>query len=127
MAAEHDLAQPRAWSMGVAGWCLAENGEPEAGLALVTQAIAAMHAMHSRHFLAYLLGLLAAVHFKAGHDAQAMEAVQDGLVGRRPRGTLLQRRAFRLRGELLARASGAARKRRPHSMPPSRSLRNKAP
>src|SRR5438445_114342 len=51
MATEHDLAQPRAWSMGVAGWCAAENGGLEEGLALATQAIAAMQAIHSRHFL----------------------------------------------------------------------------
>ena len=106
MAAEHDLAQPRAWSMGVAGWCLAQNGEPEAGLALVTQAIAAMQAMHSRHFLAYLLGLLAAVHFKAGHDAQAMEAVQEGLVEAEATGERFYKaELLRMRGELLARAS----------------------
>ena len=106
MAAEHDLAQPRAWSMGVAGWCLAQNGEPEAGLALVTQAIAAMHAMHSRHFLAYLLGLLAAVHFTAGRDAQALEAVQEGLVVAEATGErFYNAELLRLRGELLARTN----------------------
>ena len=31
MATEHDLAKPRAWSMGVAGWCIAENGDPDRG------------------------------------------------------------------------------------------------
>src|SRR4029077_19412836 len=51
MATEHELAQPKAWSMGVAGWCVAENGDLEEGLALATQAIAAMQAIHSRHFL----------------------------------------------------------------------------
>ena len=34
MASEHDLAQPKAWSMSVAGWCAAENGDVERGLAL---------------------------------------------------------------------------------------------
>ena len=37
MATEHDLAQPRAWSMGVAGWCVAENGDLDRGLALLTR------------------------------------------------------------------------------------------
>jgi adenylate cyclase len=32
MATEHDLAQPKAWSMGVAGWCIAHNGDLEEGL-----------------------------------------------------------------------------------------------
>src|SRR5207248_2184512 len=78
VATEHDLAQPKAWGMGVAGWCIAQNGDLTEGLALATQAIAAMQAIHSRHFLHYLVGLLADVHFKAGHEAEAMKAVQDG-------------------------------------------------
>ena len=45
MAAEHDLAQPRAWSMGVAGWCVAENGDLDRGLVLATQAIATLQAI----------------------------------------------------------------------------------
>jgi hypothetical protein len=51
MATEHDLAQPKALSMGVAGWCAAETGTGERGLALATQAITAMHAINSRHSL----------------------------------------------------------------------------
>ena len=104
MAAEHDLAQPKAWSMGIAGWCLAQNGELEEGLALATQAIASMHEIHSRHFLAYMLGLLADVHFKAGHDAQAMKVVQDGLAVAEATGErFYSAELLRLRGELLAR------------------------
>ncbi len=104
IAAEHDLAQPKAWSMGIAGWCLAESGELEEGLALATQAIAAMQEIDSRHFLTYLLGLLADVHFKAGHDAQAMKAVQDGLAAAEATGECFYNaELFRLRGELLAR------------------------
>ena len=100
MATEHDLAQPKAWSMGVAGWCIAENGDPGRGLVLATQAIATMHAIQSRHFLAYLLGLLADMQLKAGHHGEAMKAVEEGLA-------LAERfysaELHRLRGELLAR------------------------
>ncbi len=88
MATEHDLAQPKAWSMGVAGWCIAENGDPGRGLVLATQAIATMHAIQSRHFLAYLLGLLADMQLKAGHHGEAMRAVEEGLATGR---ALLQR------------------------------------
>jgi len=110
MAAEHDLAQPRAWSMGIAGWCLAEHGELDQGVALATDAIAAMQAIHSRHFLAYLLGLLASVHFKAGNDAQAMQAVQDGLAAAEATGErFYNAELFRLRGELLARTPSGRR------------------
>ena len=79
MATEHDLAQPRAWSMGVAGWCIAENGDLDRGLSLATQAIATLQAIQSRHFSAYLLGLLADTHLKAGHHVEAMKAVEEGL------------------------------------------------
>jgi predicted ATPase len=92
--------------MGIAGWCLAENGELEEGLALATQAIATMHEIHSRHFLAYMLGLLADVHFKAGHDAQALKVVQDGLAAAEATGErFYSAELLRLRGELLARTS----------------------
>jgi predicted ATPase/DNA-binding winged helix-turn-helix (wHTH) protein len=105
MATEHELAQPKAWSMGVVGWCVAENGDLEEGLALATQAIAAMQAIHSRHFLPYLLGLLADVHFKAGHEAAAMKAVEDGLATAEATGErFYSAELLRLRGELLARS-----------------------
>jgi DNA-binding winged helix-turn-helix (wHTH) protein/predicted ATPase len=108
MATEHDLAQPKAWSMGVAGWCIAETGDLEEGLACTTQAIAAMQVIHSRHFLSYLLGLLADVHLKAGHGAEAMKAVKDGLATAEATGErFYNAELFRLRGELLARLPGA--------------------
>jgi len=50
LAAEHDLAMPRAWSTGVIGWCAAETGDPDRGITLLTEAIAALQAAHSRHF-----------------------------------------------------------------------------
>jgi DNA-binding winged helix-turn-helix (wHTH) protein/predicted ATPase len=107
VAAEHELAQPKAWSMGIAGWCLAQSGETEEGLALATQAIAAMQAIQSRHFLVYLLGLLADVHLEAGHDHEAMKAVQDGLATAEATGErFYNAELFRLRGELLARTPG---------------------
>ncbi|HEY6993891.1 MAG TPA: AAA family ATPase [Xanthobacteraceae bacterium] len=105
MATEHDLAQPKAWSMGVAGWCVAQNGDLEEGLALATQAISAMQTIHSRHFLPYLLGLLADVRFKAGHEAEAMKAVRDGLATAEATGErFYSAELLRLRGELLARS-----------------------
>jgi adenylate cyclase len=104
MATEHDLAQPKAWSMGLAGWCLAENGDLDRGLALATQAIAAMQAMQSRHFLAYLLGLLADTHLKAGHHAAATTAVDDGLAVAEATGErFYSAELHRLQGEVWAR------------------------
>jgi hypothetical protein len=48
-----------AWSMGVAGWCTAENGDPDRAIAQIAQAVGRMQSIQSRHFLCYLLGLLA--------------------------------------------------------------------
>jgi len=38
---------------------LLKMGDPDRGIALAIQALAAMRAIQSRHFLCYLLGLLA--------------------------------------------------------------------
>ncbi len=87
--------------MGVAGWCAAETGDLDRGLALTAQAIATMQAIQSRHFMAYLLGLLADSHLKAGHPVEAMKAVEEGLaMAERFYGAELHR----MRGELLARS-----------------------
>jgi DNA-binding winged helix-turn-helix (wHTH) protein/predicted ATPase len=107
LATEHGLAQPKAWSMGVAGWCVAENGDPEDGAALAMQAIDEMRKIHSRHFLPYLFGLLADVHFKVGHGVEAMKAVEDGLATAEATGErFYNAELFRLRAELLARLPG---------------------
>jgi len=62
------------------GRAIAENGNPDRGIALAMQALAAMQAIQSRHFLCYLLGLPADACPKAGRHAEAMKAVEDGLV-----------------------------------------------
>jgi predicted ATPase len=90
--------------MGVAGWCVAENGDLDRGLALATQAIATLQAIQSRHFSAYLLGLLADTHLKAGHHVEAMKAVEEGLAMADATGEhFYSAELHRLKGELLAR------------------------
>ena len=104
MATEHDLAQPKAWSMSVAGWCAVENGDVDRGLALGTQAIGAMQAIHSRHFLVYMLGLLADAQLKAGRHTEAMKTVDEALALADSTGECFyDAELHRLRGELLAR------------------------
>jgi DNA-binding winged helix-turn-helix (wHTH) protein/predicted ATPase len=106
IATEHDLALPRAWSMGVSGWCVAENGDPDRGIALLTQAIAAMQAMQSRHFMGYLLGLLADAHIKAGHHPAAMKVVEEGIAMADATGEhFYTAELHRLQGELCAHSS----------------------
>jgi len=106
LAAEHGLAQPQAWSMGVAGWCAAENGDPVRGAVLATQAVATMRAIQSRHFLPYLYGLLTQVHLLAGQYDDAMKAGEDGIAIAKATGEhFYSAELHRLRGELLTRMS----------------------
>ena len=103
LASEHDLALPDAWSTGVLGWCKVVSGDAEGGVALLSEAIAALNATQSRHFLSYLLGLLAQAQIAAGNHAAAMQAVEEGIAlasasGERYYGAELHR----LRGELLS-------------------------
>ena len=83
------------------GWCAAENGDLDRGIALLTEAITRLKATQSRHTMAYLLGLLADVQLKAGHDADAMKAVEDGITAGGERYYMAE--LHRLHGELLAR------------------------
>jgi predicted ATPase len=88
----------------VLGWCVAETGDPDRGLGLLTEAIAALRATHSRHFLSYLVGLLAEAQMKAGQHADAMKAVDDGIALADARGErYYSAELHRLHGELLAR------------------------
>ncbi len=107
IATEHDLAQPRAWSMGVAGWCTAVNGQLEHGLSLATQAIADMRTIQSRHFLPYLLGLLADVYLKAERLTEGLTTVDEAFATAEATGEqFYSAELHRLRGELLARMPG---------------------
>jgi DNA-binding winged helix-turn-helix (wHTH) protein/predicted ATPase len=104
LATEHGLAQPQAWSRGVAGWCAVQQGEAARGVELAKQAVATMQAIQSRHFLAYLYGLLADAHLKAGQPADAMKAVDAGLAMAEATGECFySAELHRLRGDLLAR------------------------
>jgi DNA-binding winged helix-turn-helix (wHTH) protein/predicted ATPase len=105
IARDHELAIPAAWSTGVLGWCAAESGDPDRGIALLTEAIAALQATQSRRSICYLLGLLAEAHLKAGHHADAMKAAEDGIAEADTSGERFYvAELHRLHGELLARS-----------------------
>ncbi len=104
IATEHGLAVARAWSTAVVGWCAAETGDADRGIALLTEAVGVLRAAQSHHFMTYLLGLLADTLLRAGRDADAMTAIEEGMSradagGERYYGAELHR----LQGELLAR------------------------
>ena len=101
IATEHHLALPKAWNMGIVGWCAVERGDVQEGIALLSDAIAAMRTMQSRHFMGYLIGLLAHAQLKAGRHSEAMEAVADGIVLTKVTGECFYAAELhRLRGEI---------------------------
>jgi adenylate cyclase len=103
VATEHDLPVPNAWSTGVAGWCVAANRDSDRGIALLNEAVAALHAMQSRQFISYLLGLLADAHGKAGHHAEALKVVNEGIAVAETTGERFYlAELYRLLGELSA-------------------------
>jgi DNA-binding winged helix-turn-helix (wHTH) protein/predicted ATPase len=105
IATEHDLAMLRAWSTGVVGWCAAETGDPDRGIALLIEATATLQDTQSRHLMCYLLGLLAETQMKAGHHSEATKAVEEGIALAEARGErYYDAELHRLRGELLARS-----------------------
>ena len=63
--------------MGVAGWCIAENGDPDRGLSLANASHCYVRQFNRAISRAYLLGLLADTHLKAGHRLEAMKAVEE--------------------------------------------------
>lgn len=103
VATEHDLEMTKLWNTAVAGWCIATNGDPDDGLAMLDQAIAAIHATHALHFFTFHIGLLADARVKAGRYAAAMEAVEEGLAFADANGERFYcAELYRLRGELCA-------------------------
>ncbi len=103
IATEHALALPKAWSTGVSGWCLAEGGVHERGLAMLDEAIAALRTMQSGHFMPYLLGLLADARHKAGQHVAALAAAEEGIARAESSGECFYAAELhRLRGVLAA-------------------------
>jgi predicted ATPase len=95
-----------AWSTGILGWCIAENGDLDRGIAILTDAMASLQATQSRHLSCYLIGLSAELRMKAGCHAEAMQAAQHGIALAEASGERYYiAELHRLKGELLARAS----------------------
>jgi DNA-binding winged helix-turn-helix (wHTH) protein/predicted ATPase len=103
VSTEYGFLLTKAWSTGVAGWSAAENGDPDRGFALLTEAIAALQRMQSLAYMPYLLGLLAEIRSKAGDKSQALKAVKDAISTAVSTGERFYiAELYRLHGELLA-------------------------
>ena len=104
LAEEHDLALPKAWSTGVLGWCAAEGGERDRGVAMLSAAVATLDTTQSRHFMSYQLGLLAHAQIESGHLTDAMGVIKRGLALANAGGErYYAAELYRLEGEILAR------------------------
>jgi DNA-binding winged helix-turn-helix (wHTH) protein/predicted ATPase len=104
LAEEHDLALPKAWSTGVLGWCVAKGGEPDRGVAMLSDAVATLDTTQSRHFMSYQLGLLAQAQIESGRLVDAMGVIERGLVLADAGGErYYTAELYRLKGEILAR------------------------
>jgi DNA-binding winged helix-turn-helix (wHTH) protein/predicted ATPase len=79
IASEHALPMQRAHAMGVMGWCVAESGEHERGVAILNDGIAALRATQSKLFMSYMLGLLADACCKAGRYREGLAAVDEAI------------------------------------------------
>ena len=87
----------------MSGWCLAEGGVHERGLAMLDEAIAALRTMQSGHFMPYLLGLLADARHKAGQHVAALAAAEEGIARAESSGECFYAAELhRLRGVLAA-------------------------
>jgi predicted ATPase len=102
IATEHDLAMLSAWSTGILGWCIAESGELDRGIAMLTDAMAGLQATQSRHLSCYLIGLSAELRMKAERHVEAMQAVQQGIALAEAGERYYVAELHRLKGELLA-------------------------
>ena len=101
----------RAWSTSIVGWCAAESGDSDRGIALLTDAIAELQAAQDRQFMSYLLGLSGGVQLKAGHHAEAMKVVTEGITFAAATGErFYSAELHRLHGELLAQTTMGERK-----------------
>jgi predicted ATPase len=117
IATEHDFPITRAWSTAVAGWCVAENGDSDRGIALLIEALTALSATQACQFNTYLLGLIADAQTKAGHHAEAMKAVEEGIAMAEATGQRFYlAELYRLHGELCAHPATGQKQRAEESL-----------
>jgi tetratricopeptide (TPR) repeat protein len=84
---------------------------------LLIDAIGALYAMQTHMSLSYLLGLLADAHANAGHHAEAMKVVQEGIAMAIASGERFYiAELYRLQGELCAHPAVGQRQKAEESL-----------
>ena len=79
LASEHGFPMFAAMHAMHRGWARAEDGDPEEGIAELRAGLAAFEAAGARMLRSWLLLLLARACRLAGHDADALQAVDEAL------------------------------------------------
>jgi class 3 adenylate cyclase/predicted ATPase len=79
LAHEQALANNEAEANMLLGWLMAEQGEPEAGIRLISEGMAVRQASGTIFHNSYFLGLLAQAHARAGERAEALRLVSEAL------------------------------------------------
>jgi predicted ATPase len=86
------------------GWALAEQGEPEAGIARMRRGLAGVSATGAEMGLPYFVALLGEAHAKAGRPEEGLAEIERGLAMAEGNGARFQGpEILRLKGELLRR------------------------
>ena len=88
-------------AMMIRGWALAEEGQPDEGVAAVREGLGRMVAAKARLLLEHYLGLLADAHARAGQVGDALAALTEA-EGAMPGEDVWRADTLRRRGELLA-------------------------
>ena len=84
------------------GWALAEQGEPEAGIARMRQGLAGVSATGAEMGLPYFVALLGEAHAKAGRPEEGLAEIERALAMAEGNGARFQMpEVLRLKGELL--------------------------
>jgi hypothetical protein len=114
LCAERGFGLFGAMATVIRGWAVAEEGDPDAGEALIEDGLAAFEASGAGMMLHLFLGLLGDARRRAGRPADALRAVEQGLADATTHGGFYVPELERLRAELLltlrAAPSSAARR-----------------
>jgi predicted ATPase len=108
IASKQGLALVLGWGTMMRGWALAEQGQGDAGIAQIHQAVAALRAAESVVFRPYQLALLAEAYQTVGEPAAGLAALAEALaLVEQTEERLWEAEIYRLKGELLLTMEGA--------------------
>jgi predicted ATPase len=84
----------------IAGWAVAESGDPDVGAARIADGLAAFDATGAGMMLHFFYALLGEAHLRAGRLREALAAVEQGLASLETSGRFYEAGLRRLEGEL---------------------------